>query len=95
MAGALTNSASVTGTTNVGPVTAAATNNVSAIAVTKTLVSPIPGPAYINSNVVFRIAITNTGVNTISSYLLQDQFSSVVLPVPGRQRAAFRLRRRI
>ena len=83
MAGALTNSVSVTGTTNVGPVTAAATNNVSAIAVTKTLVSPIPGPAYINSNVVFRIAITNVGVNPISSYLLQDQFSSACFQFLG------------
>ena len=83
MAGALTNSMSVSGTTNVGPVTAVATNNVSAIAVSKTLVSPIPGPAYINSNVVFRIAITNVGVNTITSYLLQDQFSSACFQFLG------------
>jgi uncharacterized repeat protein (TIGR01451 family) len=83
MAGALTNSVSVTGSTNVGPVTAAATNNVSAIAVTKTLVSPIPGPAYINSNVVFRIAITNIGVNPITSYVLQDQFSSACFQFLG------------
>jgi hypothetical protein len=83
MAGALTNSASVTGTTNVGPVTATALNNVSAIAVSKTLVSPNPGPAYINSNVVFRIAITNVGVNPISSYLLQDQFSSACFQFLG------------
>ena len=76
LAGALINSVSVSGTTNIGPVTAAATNSISAIAVSKTLVSPNSGPAYINSNVVFRIAITNTGVNTISSYTLQDQFSS-------------------
>ena len=83
MAGALTNSASITGTTNVGPVKAVAANNVSAIAVTKTLVSPNPGPAYINSQVVFRIAITNTGVNPISSYLLQDQFSSACFQFLG------------
>ena len=69
--------------TNVGPVTAMATNNVSAIAVTKTLVSPIPGPAYINSNVVFRIAITNVGVNPITSYLLQDLFSSTCFQFLG------------
>jgi uncharacterized repeat protein (TIGR01451 family) len=83
MAGALTNSASVTGTTNVGPVTAMATNNVSAIAVTKTLVSPIPGPAYINSNTVFEITIANTGVKAISSYLLQDLFSSACFQFLG------------
>jgi len=83
MAGALTNSATVTGTTNVGPVTAMATNNVSAIAVTKTLVSPIPGPAYINSNVVFQIAIANTGVKAITSYQLQDLFSSACFQFLG------------
>ncbi len=83
MAGALTNSVSVSGTTNVGPVRAMATNNVSAIAVSKTLVSPVPGPAYINSNVVFRIAITNVGVNAITSYLLQDQFSSACFEFLG------------
>ncbi len=75
-AGALTNSASVTGTTNAGPALATALNTAPGIAVSKTLVSPNPGPAYINSNVVFRIAITNIGSTTINSYILQDQFSS-------------------
>ncbi len=82
-AGALTNSASVTGTTNAGPAVAIASNTAPAIAISKTIVSPIPGPAYINSNVVFRIAITNIGSTTISSYLLQDQFSSACFQFLG------------
>ena len=82
-AGSLTNSVSVTGTTNVGPALALANNPSPGISVTKTLLSPNPGPAYINSNVVFRIAVTNVGTTSINSYVLQDQFSSACFQFLG------------
>ncbi len=86
-AGAVTNSASVSGTTNAGPALAYATNTAPGIAVIKTLVSPNPGPAYINGNVIFRIAVTNIGSTTISSYVLQDQFSSACFQFLGASTA--------
>jgi uncharacterized repeat protein (TIGR01451 family) len=82
-AGKLTNSVSVTGTTNVGPAVAIAANTAPAISVVKTLVSPNPGPAYINDTAIFRIAITNIGSTTVSSYVLQDQFSSACFQFLG------------
>ncbi|WP_040549672.1 carboxypeptidase regulatory-like domain-containing protein [Pedosphaera parvula] len=75
-AGPVTNSVSVSGTTNVGPVLVAATNISPAISLTKTLVSPLSGPAYINDTLVYQIAVTNIGNTTITSWPLQDQFSA-------------------
>ena len=43
--------------------------------VTKTLLSPNPGPAGYGSLVVFRIAVTNTGSTAIATLPLEDTFS--------------------
>jgi uncharacterized repeat protein (TIGR01451 family) len=75
-AGAITNSVSVSGTTNVGPVLSFATNISPALSVTKTLVSPVSGPAFINDTVVYRIAIINIGNTIVTNWPLSDQFSA-------------------
>ncbi len=83
LAGAVTNSVSVSGSTNVGPVTAVASTTGPAMSVVKTVLTPIPGPAYINSNVVFRLAITNIGTTSITTWNLQDTFSSACFQFLG------------
>ncbi|MBX7207515.1 MAG: putative Ig domain-containing protein [Verrucomicrobiaceae bacterium] len=46
-----------------------------ALAVSKTLLSPNPGPANIGDNVVFRISLHNTGDTAIATLPLEDTFS--------------------
>ncbi|GEP41717.1 hypothetical protein BGE01nite_10080 [Brevifollis gellanilyticus] len=43
--------------------------------ITKTLISPNPGPANINTNVVFRISVQNTGTTAITTLPVEDLFS--------------------
>lgn len=43
--------------------------------ITKTLLSPNPGPANIGDNVVFRIVVQNTGDTAIATLPLEDTFS--------------------
>ncbi|MBI3882634.1 MAG: tandem-95 repeat protein, partial [Verrucomicrobia bacterium] len=48
----------------------------SALTIVKTLLNPTNGPININSNVTFRIAITNTGTTVITTLPLEDTFSA-------------------
>ncbi|MES2598541.1 MAG: SdrD B-like domain-containing protein, partial [Verrucomicrobiota bacterium] len=43
--------------------------------ITKTLISPNPGPANIGGNVVFRISVQNTGTTAISTLPVEDLYS--------------------
>ncbi len=62
-----------------GGVTSTDTENVivthPALTVTKTLVSPNPGPANIGDNVVFSITVDNVGDTNITNLPLEDTFS--------------------
>jgi uncharacterized repeat protein (TIGR01451 family) len=62
-----------------GGVTSTDTANVTItdprITLTKTLISPNPGPASINDSVVFRIAVQNTGDTAIATLPIEDTFS--------------------
>lgn len=46
------------------------------LTVTKTLVSPLPGPAAIGDDVVFQITVHNTGDTAIATLPLEDSFSA-------------------
>ncbi len=46
------------------------------LSVTKTLVSPNPGPANYGTNVVFQIVVTNTGDSDIETLPLEDTYSN-------------------
>jgi uncharacterized repeat protein (TIGR01451 family) len=79
---ALTAGATVTNTASAnagGSVTGSSFANVTltrpAHIVTKTLISPTPGPANIGDNVVFRISVQNTGTTAITTLPLEDTFS--------------------
>lgn len=45
------------------------------VTITKTLLSPNPGPANIGDNVVFRIAVQNTGDTAIATLPIEDTYS--------------------
>jgi uncharacterized repeat protein (TIGR01451 family) len=47
-----------------------------ALGVTKTLISPNPGPAYVGDPVTFRITLENTGTSLITTLPLADTFSA-------------------
>ena len=70
------NSVSVSGTASAGPATASVTILNPRVTVTKTLLSPASGPAYINDLVTFRITLYNPGTTIITTLPLQDQYSS-------------------
>jgi hypothetical protein len=46
------------------------------LAIAKSIVSPVPGPAYISNMVVFFIGLTNTGTTTITNLPLEDDYSA-------------------
>jgi hypothetical protein len=75
-AGSPVNSVSVSGTASAGPATAAVTILNPSVTVTKTLLSPASGPAYINDLVTFRITLHNPGTTVITTLPLQDAYSN-------------------
>ncbi|MCO6450572.1 MAG: DUF11 domain-containing protein, partial [Caldilineales bacterium] len=79
------NSAQASGTdqfgTPVGPVSDPATVVISTIdiEITKTLISPNPGPATVGDPVTFTIIVTNTGLITLETIPLEDSYSNACL----------------
>mgnify|MGYP000429284915 CR=1 FL=1 len=59
-----------------GPAEALVTITAPALSVTKTLISPNPGPAYVGDPVTFRITLENTGTSAITTLPLADIFSA-------------------
>ena len=74
--GSISNTAIVTGDASAGPSRAFVTGIVTSLAITKTIVSPVPGPANIGDNVVFFIGLTNTGTTSITNLPLEDDYSA-------------------
>ena len=58
-----------------GPAVAEVTITRPELSVTKTLISPNPGPAYVGDPVTFRITLQNTGTSVITTLPLADTFS--------------------
>ncbi len=75
----VTNSASVGGTATAGPSTASVTINNPQVGVTKTVLTPASGPAYVGDNMTYRIVVQNTGSTILSTVPLQDQFPGASL----------------
>ena len=80
-AATVTNTVNVTTTTTGGAnPSASATKDIivtrPAVSVTKTLVSPNPGPANKGDNVVFSISVQNTGTTVITTLPLEDLYSA-------------------
>ena len=59
-----------------GPATTQVTITEPSLSVTKTLISPNPGPAYVGDPVTFRITLDNTGTSVITTLPLADTFSA-------------------
>ena len=74
--GSISNTAIVTGDASAGPSRAFVTGIITSLAITKTIVSPVPGPANIGDNVVFFIGLTNTGTTSITNLPLEDDYSA-------------------
>jgi uncharacterized repeat protein (TIGR01451 family)/gliding motility-associated-like protein len=66
-----------------GTVTAVSSKSLTVIApsvsVVNTITSPLAGPYTLNDNIVYNIAITNTGASTITTLPLQDLFTGSCL----------------
>ena len=50
-----------------------------ALAVTKTILSPVPGPAAVGDTVQYRVVVANTGTTAIALLPLEDTFSAAYL----------------
>jgi uncharacterized repeat protein (TIGR01451 family) len=74
--GTFSNSAIVTGDASAGPSRAFVTGINTSLVIAKSIVSPVPGPAYIGGNVVFFIGLTNNGSTTITNLPLEDDYSA-------------------
>ncbi len=74
-AGSPVNSVAVSGSASASASAAAVTIVDPKVSVSKTLLSPASGPAYINDLVTFRITIQNMGTTRIDTLPLQDQYS--------------------
>jgi uncharacterized repeat protein (TIGR01451 family) len=59
-----------------GPAAAQVTITAPALSVTKTLISPNPGPAHVGDPVTFRVTLNNTGTSAIATLPLEDVFSA-------------------
>ena len=81
--GSLTNSALVIGSATNGPSRAYVSVFSTSLAIGKSIVTPVPGPAYISNIVVFRIGLTNTGTTSITTLPLEDSYSAGALQYLG------------
>lgn len=79
----VTNSASVGGTATFGPTTANVLIDNPKVTVTKTVLTPASGPAYMGDNLVYRLVIQNSGSTPLTTVPLQDQFPGASLEFVG------------